>query len=389
MIGELPNTEEQYAGKFGADTAQSMDAAKASQQRTLQSYGLKRPGIASAALDATSANQRAAAVAASSETGRLAARNEARTVAGQAIQTGAQIPQIGAQQAGIGLQSGQQQVALPATAMTTTAAGFSPSLGYMQASYPYLAQWGSTMGNAFNQNLAAYNAEQNSGGGAGALAGAGIGAIGSIGGAYAGSSSGSSAITSMFASKGGMIPKMEDGGVIKFGHGGTVGDILHTVGKVGGTIVGGIYGGPVGAMIGGKAGSALGDVIGDETGGGGDYVGQDVSGDAMPSGGDAMAFMAGGGDVTPPSNANFVPPSASPSKGAITDDVPARLNAGEFVLPKDVVSWMGEEKLQKLIQSMRQKRQEGEIAKPEMSSAAQGGAIRAQAPRFVSEGARV
>jgi hypothetical protein len=61
----------------------------------------------------------------------------------------------------------------------------------------------------------------------------------------------------------------------------------------------------------------------------------------------------------------------SPSGGQATDDVPARLNVGEFVLPKDVVAWYGEEKLQKLVQAAR-KGKEQAPAKPEVRSATPG-----------------
>jgi hypothetical protein len=386
MIGELPRTEEQYAGKFAADTGQAMDATKATQNRTLQSYGLKAPGVASTALDMTAANQRAAGIAAASETGRLAARNESRGVTGQAIQTGTQIPQVGAQQSTLGMQAGQQQVALPATAISTTAGAYSPSLGFYQASYPYMAQWGQTMSNAYNQNLASFNANENAGGGAGAMAGAGLGALGSLGGAYLGNPS------TKFSAKGGMITKMEEGGpVIKFDHGGTFGSILKTAGSIGGSILGGMYGGPAGAMVGGKIGSALGGAAGDVVGGDSGEAGDDLGNAAIDAVNQGMPRLATGGDVTPPGNRNFVSPSMSASKGAITDDVPARLNAGEFVLPKDVVSWLGEEKLHKLIMSTREKQKQTVAesgAEPELSNeAASGGAIQMMPPKFISEGA--
>lgn len=48
----------------------------------------------------------------------------------------------------------------------------------------------------------------------------------------------------------------------------------------------------------------------------------------------------------------------SPSGGAQTDDVPARLNAGEFVLPADYVRWVGERSLQRDIAKSKQERQQ-------------------------------
>ena len=75
---------------------------------------------------------------------------------------------------------------------------------------------------------------------------------------------------------------------------------------------------------------------------------------------------------------NVVPPEMSPSRGRAIDDVPAQtfgqngqrgpqaaINVGEFTFPEDVTRWYGEEKLQKLIEKARQAKQ-GAPAKPEM-----------------------
>ena len=66
--------------------------------------------------------------------------------------------------------------------------------------------------------------------------------------------------------------------------------------------------------------------------------------------------------VVPVSNATtggHVPMRASPSMGQRTDDVAARLNAGEFVIPKDVAAWKGQEFFQNLINQSRKKRVSG------------------------------
>lgn len=96
-------------------------------------------------------------------------------------------------------------------------------------------------------------------------------------------------------------------------------------------------------------------------------------GGAFGAGG-ALAFLEEGGAVDD-IGGGAVPVEMSPSGGAQVDDVPAvapggpaRLNGGEFVLPKDVVSWMGEQQLQKLIEKARQ--QKGEAgAKPQTKPA--------------------
>jgi len=53
-----------------------------------------------------------------------------------------------------------------------------------------------------------------------------------------------------------------------------------------------------------------------------------------------------------------VPEHASPSRGAIPDDVKTALTAGEYVIPEDVARWFGEEKLGKLIEKARTDRAE-------------------------------
>jgi hypothetical protein len=94
---------------------------------------------------------------------------------------------------------------------------------------------------------------------------------------------------------------------------------------------------------------------------------------------------AGGGaiDQSQPVQGNMVPPEASPSNGAQTDDVHAMLNEGEFVVPKPVASWYGEKFLQNLIkkayQEMSQPKAEGEPAPPQ--------AVALSPPTFQSAGA--
>lgn len=57
-----------------------------------------------------------------------------------------------------------------------------------------------------------------------------------------------------------------------------------------------------------------------------------------------------------------VPNSASPSGGQGVDDVPAQLTAGEFVIPKDVMAWKGQEWAQKEIMKARQQSQSAQTA---------------------------
>ena len=78
-----------------------------------------------------------------------------------------------------------------------------------------------------------------------------------------------------------------------------------------------------------------------------------------------MGFEEGGevpDEMTPggmgiPDEGGPVGHHLSPSGGQETDDVPAWLNAGEFVIPKDVVEWKGEEFFHKLIAQTGQQKQ--------------------------------
>lgn len=91
----------------------------------------------------------------------------------------------------------------------------------------------------------------------------------------------------------------------------------------------------------------------------------------------ASKYMAEGGEVTP---GGSVPPAASPTKGINVDDVPARLTVGEFVIPKDVKDWKGEEFFHKLIEQSRTAKSKPKQARAQMGPAPM------QRPTFVSQG---
>jgi hypothetical protein len=72
-----------------------------------------------------------------------------------------------------------------------------------------------------------------------------------------------------------------------------------------------------------------------------------------------MAQGGGAGRRAEPTTGGFVSHEMSPSGGSTTDDVQARLNAGEFVVPKDVAAWKGKEFFYKLIAQARANRSGG------------------------------
>jgi len=82
-----------------------------------------------------------------------------------------------------------------------------------------------------------------------------------------------------------------------------------------------------------------------------------------------------------------VPKSASPSRGKQTDDIPARLNAEEFVMPRDVTKYFGQRHFHKMIKEARKAMamhggsHPNPPARPTMKPMGQQGL---QHPRFVS-----
>lgn len=94
------------------------------------------------------------------------------------------------------------------------------------------------------------------------------------------------------------------------------------------------------------------------------------------------AFLEDGGSVPDdyPTPGGAVPMQASPSAGREVDDVNAKLTAGEFVIPKDVTSWKGEEFFQKMIEQARKQKQ-GAGAKPQMGPMAPGPATFTSRPQ--------
>jgi len=82
-------------------------------------------------------------------------------------------------------------------------------------------------------------------------------------------------------------------------------------------------------------------------------------------------WFAEGGAI--PDEEGYIPEEMSPSGGDVVDDVPAQieetgqpaqLNAGEFVIPEDVVSWLGEKGMQQIILKARKEMQGGNGERP-------------------------
>lgn len=138
-------------------------------------------------------------------------------------------------------------------------------------------------------------------------------------------------------------------------------------------------------------GSAQGNYQPQEQGGWGQYNNEQSSGGGADygnyNGGGYYGSYAKGGQVKGRQQRGMIPsnrqvkPGMSPSRGKQTDDVSARLNVGEFVVPKDVVAHKGSEFFANLIKKSRMARtgQQGPEPKPKMKPALR------MRPQFVSD----
>jgi hypothetical protein len=108
----------------------------------------------------------------------------------------------------------------------------------------------------------------------------------------------------------------------------------------------------IGGLLGSAAGIAAPFLMGMAEGGAVPTMGYAGAGTVAPPypGGNPQPPVSPSPDGTP---GGAVPTGASPTNGQSTDDVPAALTAGEFVMPKDVTQWIGEQGLQKMIQKSR------------------------------------
>lgn len=93
--------------------------------------------------------------------------------------------------------------------------------------------------------------------------------------------------------------------------------------------------------------------------------------------GSKLLFAAHGGAI----DGGAVPPGASPTGGQVVDDVPARLTAGEFVIPKDAVNWYGQQHFYKLIAKAQQDKQ---VAQEQTGAVPQAKSAIPQEPTFRS-----
>lgn len=321
-------------GMAESGQAQAGDAALANARRSLQSYGIDPSAGRYQSLETAERTKQAAAAAGAAQQQRISDENTGRALRSEAIQVGQRYPGQVINEMNTGLQALQG-------ASNSSLATANTGVNLMKAADPYLSTAASaakfppsvanTTSHSSNQGSGSSSSPSGSSG-----SGSGSGSNPSYGGSgNTGDFMNPSNYDSNGAGMGGGIPGGADG-----------------MGSTPGASSDGGWGMGEGAMTGNSPydTSSNGNDYGPDMGGGFGAPVDDSSGDGSFS----MGFAAGGAIPDGPSTGGYVPPSASPSGGMQTDDVNAHLNADEFVLPKDIVKWKGQEFFQKLIEQSRQ-----------------------------------
>jgi hypothetical protein len=289
--------EDQRTGAM-AQVGQAYDAANANAERALEANGVDPSEVRSGALNLGAKLSRAAAQAAAGTTSDRAIDSNALALKANALGIGKGQPAqaLGFQTAGT--QAGMGGVQAGNSTTAGAAGSLGNGLGWSNAATNSIGTWGQVLNAGYQNQLAGFNASQNSSNGMSQLAGtaAGLGMM------------------AMMAADGGSIPDEDEVEALQ------------------------------------DRAIALPGYYGDDD--------EDDDGtDPMLDDGDDddTQMMARGGTVG--AQGLHIDPSMSPSGGRAVDDVPAvgpggmpiKLNADEFVIPDRAVKWFGEKFFQNLI----------------------------------------
>ena len=384
-------------GAAESGVAQGTQAGIDAATQNLQSYGIDPSSGMYGELQEAQRTAGGAAAAGAGQSAELATQATGRQLLGQSIGVGQALPG----QAVNAVNSANQAVTGAENATLSNVASGANSINTannlmgtaMQLKYPPVGNVSQNV----SSSASSATPKQSSGGGGGGYSGGGGGSGGGSGGG-----GGSSPLTDYgpgyggYGSSGGMVDNGAgvsldfggdagvggDGG--GFAEGGKVGGIPEFAGggfapgasvapgagttglssSGGGGGGGGGGGFDVGRRGMGRRGMGEGlTASGPARGGGGGWGGPAL---AQRTGQGYFPGLAAGGIPPDATSAGPVPAALSPSNGQQTDDIPARLNADEFVIPQDVSKWKGQEFFQKLIDQSRMARA-GATAKPTMS----------------------
>lgn len=323
------NRIQQAMGSAESNAAKSADAARQNSEQNLMSYGIDPSSGRYAGLDRADEINKAASMAAAGQQAQQYTENTGRQLRNEAIQVGETLP---------GQITNAQNTALQgiAGAENSNLANANTGIALEQAANPYLQTAESLkyppLGNA---SMGSYGGGGGGSGGGGRQSSPTSGSGGTGGGSGGGGGLG--------------------GGGSGGGGSGSSGGIYGSDGGSNGDVTGG---GDASAWpdLGGYDGGDINTDQGDVTGGGSGGWDGGASGGSDGGGYSDPTDLAKGGPVEPRHNfrpGGHVPAKISPSHGLEVDDVPANLNAGEYVIPRDVVAYKGKEFFAKVIAQAR------------------------------------
>jgi hypothetical protein len=325
-----PERAEFEAGRAMADVSQQFNLMRASAQDRLESFGLDPTQTRSQALDLSTRMQEAAARASAGNQSRVQTEAVGRALRSEAVNVGRGYPGQIASAYNTAIQSGNQAVNSQLATTSTAGNAMGNPAQWQGNANQAIGQWWNGLNTMYGNQVEAFKAEQQGGGGLGSA----LGLIGGIAG------------RAMFASDEGVkeaitpVGKLDDGQTVyKYRY---KGDDRTQIGLIA-------------QEVEREHPEAVAEV------GGIKMVDYDKA--TRRAERPRRTMYAEEGGAVPEHSGVPVRESSSPSAGAVPDDVPARVNVGEFIVPKDVVSWKGEEFFQKMIQGSRQAK-EAAPAKP-------------------------
>lgn len=328
-----PERIEFEAGRAMSDVSQQFELARAAAQDRLESFGIDPSQTRAQALDLGTRVQEAAARASAGNNARQMTEGMGRALRSEAINVGRGYPGQIASAYNTAIQSGNQAVNSQLATTSTASNAMGNPVQWQGAANQAIGTWWNGLNNMYETQVKAFQAENQ------ANSGSGLGsALGLIGGL-----AGRAFMASDENVKKDVTPvgKLDDGQTVyRYRYEGSptyqIGLLAQDVEK--------------------RAPHAVADMGG-------------VKGVDYKAATENAVHAEGGGAIPTPGHGGVrVPERASPSGGAIPDDVPARLTPGEFVVPKDVVRQKGEEFFQKLIANTRKTAQDAP-ARPEVRRA--------------------
>jgi hypothetical protein len=328
-----PQYQQQKAGQAIAGAAQLGEANRNNALRDLTSFGVGDPSNVGRrySIDAGMRNQTAATEAGAANEAMLSARNEGRTDQNQAIAN----EQANAARA-TALDQAAMSLKYPPLGSNSQSTQSSQSQNHSQGAPP-TDKSGNQNPNSSTSSVAGFDPTHGAGiGGSGAMTidNPFFGGAGTAG-------SGLQDAANQVLDGSGDFPLTDPAA------GGVSGDPFANLGS-GNYDTGGSYN-PGVTDTGGVYDPNASYNSFDSGGGWGDTPSYDTSTDTGYAGGGGVLPLQGGGPA---------PVSASPSRGKKTDDIKAKVDANEFVIPQDVAVFKGHEHFYKLMEKSRQTRME-------------------------------